>query len=321
MSGLSPSRSTWQVEEVRPDLAVADVENILSSYNRQWHVANNKRSQSQVSIGSREFADVLLTEMHMAEIRGVRDESTLDVGDGAYVGVTHTFAGEVIVDSERQRLDESNVQIWSSRKPISFVAENRVGFVNVLLPEKCLHDRVPGFSGGYAVIGTDCPAGQLMASHMMAVSNAAKSHGDLDARCIAGAMADVIANLIRCSNLRVQPDRRLVQFAEIKVFIADNLKHPELSPKLIAQEFGFSLRSLHHLFSEQGESVMRYVKDQRLEGAARDLLDPVLSNLSVTEIGFKWAFSDSAHFSNAFKAKFGRSPSSYRKESLTLPTT
>lgn len=317
---MSPSRSKWQVEEVRPDLPVADVENILSSYNRQWHVANNNQAQSHVSIGSREFADVLLTEMHMAEIRGVRDESTLDVGDAAYVGVTHAFDGDVDVDSERQRLDESNVQIWSSRSPISFIATRPVGFLNVLLPETCLHDRVPGFSGGYAVIGTDCPAGQLMASHLKAVSSAAKSHGDLDDRCVAGAMADVIANLIRCSNLCVQPDLRYARLAEIKRFIADNLKRAELSPRVIAQEFGFSVRSLHKLFSEHGGSVMRYVKEQRLEGSAKDLRDPVLCSLSVTEIAFKWAFSDSAHFSNAFKAKYGRSPSSYRKERLNLPT-
>ena len=65
---------------------------------------------------------------------------------------------------------------------------------------------------------------------------------------------------------------------------------------------------------------MRYVKEQRLEGSARDLCDPLLHSLSVTEIGFKWAFSDSAHFSNAFKTRFGRNPSSYRKERLNLPT-
>ena len=314
MSGIHASRSRWHVEQVRPDLPVADVENVLSRYNRQWHLGNSDTSRTGISIGSRQFCDLLLTEMHMAEIRGVRDESVLDSQDNAYVGVTHVTSGRVTVDSENRRLTDSNVQIWTSRKPISFVTREPAGFLNVLLPEKILHDRVPGFSGTYAVVGTDCPAGQLTASHMRAISRAAKGHGRLDGRCIAGATADIVANLIRSADLNVLPCARQVRLAEVKAYIRDNLKRSDLRPGLIAREFGMSLRSLHNLFSEHDLTVMQYIKGKRLEKAAEDLRDPALGRCSVTDVGIKWAFSDSAHFSNAFKARFGESPSGYRKK-------
>ena len=313
MSDMRVSNSSWKVEQVQPELPVSDVENILSRYNRQWHVGNSKTSRSRISIGSRQFRELLLTEMHMAEFRGVRDERVLDSSDNAYVGVTHVVSGDVIVDSEQQCLNESNVQIWTSRRPISFVAGERVSFLNVLLPEQCLQDRVPGFSGTYAVVGTNCPAGQLMASHLRSISHAAKCHGKLDDRCIAGATADIVANLVRSSNLQVRPDGRRARLAEVKAFVRDNLKRSDLRPDLIAGNFGMSLRSLHNLFCGQDLTVMQYVKRKRLQAAAEDLTDPALDCLSVTEIGIEWAFSDSAHFSNAFKACYGESPSNYRK--------
>ena len=311
-------RSKWHVEEVQSSTGVAELENILSSYNRQWHVSGDTKSRNQISIGSRQLQDVLLTEMHMSEFRGVRDESTLDIAEEAYVGVTHVISGDLLVDSEQQCLNKSNVQIWSSRTPISFIATGPVSFLNFMVPEKTLHDRVPGFSGGYEVLGTDCAAGRLMASHMTAVLNAAKSHDRVDDRCVAGASVDVIANLIRCSNLYDRPYGPDYRLEEVKRFINENIKRCELCPSFIAQEFSMSLRALHNLFSEQNASVMRYVKEQRLMGAARDLEDPALSRVNVTEIGFKWAFSDSAHFSNAFKTRFGRSPSSYRLQLLDV---
>ncbi len=320
MSGIHASHSRWQVEQVRPELPVADVENVLSRYNRQWHLGNGDTSRSRISIGSRQFSDLLLTEMHMAEIRGVRDESVLDSQDNAYVGVTHVTSGRVVVDSKNRRLTSSNVQIWTSREPVSFVATERVGFLNVLLPEKCLRDRLPGFSGTYAVVGTDCPAGQLTASHMRAISRAAKCHGRLDGRCVAGATADIVANLIRSADLNVQPSARQARLTEVKEYVRENIKRSDLRPGLIAGEFGMSLRSLHNLFSEHDLTVMQYIKGKRLERAAEDLRDPALGQLSVTEVGVKWAFSDSAHFSNAFKARYGESPSGYRKQRLTLVT-
>ena len=313
MSDIRVTNSSWKVEQVQPELPVSDVENILSRYNRQWHVGNREMSRSRISIGSRQFRELLLTEMHMAEIRGVRDERVLDSSDNAYVGVTHVVSGDVFVDSEQQCLNESNVQIWTSRRPISFVAGERVSFLNVLLPEQCLQDRVHGFVGTYAVVGTNCPAGELMASHLRSIARAAKCHGRLDDRCIAGATADIVANLVRSSNLQVRPDGRRARLAEVQEFVRDNLKRSDLRPGLIAREFGMSLRSLHNLFSGQDQTVMQYVKRKRLESAAEDLSDPALDCLSVTEIGIEWAFSDSAHFSNAFKACYGESPSNYRQ--------
>jgi len=49
-----------------------------------------------------------------------------------------------------------------------------------------------------------------------------------------------------------------------------------------------------------------------LDAARRDLCDPGLAASSVSRIAFSWGFNDAAHFSRAFRARFGCSPRELR---------
>jgi AraC family transcriptional regulator, exoenzyme S synthesis regulatory protein ExsA len=59
-----------------------------------------------------------------------------------------------------------------------------------------------------------------------------------------------------------------------------------------------------------GTSPGRWLLDQRLECSARLLTS---TSMNVTEIVFECGFEQPSHFSRAFKAKFGRTPSEYRQ--------
>ncbi|MEG6654285.1 helix-turn-helix domain-containing protein, partial [Pseudomonas aeruginosa] len=91
---------------------------------------------------------------------------------------------------------------------------------------------------------------------------------------------------------------------------------PRLSPDMLAGRLRISVRQLYRLFEEQGDSVCRYILRQRLSRSAADLGNPRLRGESITSIAFKWGFSDSAHFSRAFKKQFEVSPKDYRAGAL-----
>jgi len=95
-------------------------------------------------------------------------------------------------------------------------------------------------------------------------------------------------------------------------FIERNLTDPELDVGRIAVELGYAKRTLHKLFSAEGETLSRIIWQRRLEHCRRELLDPAQAKRSITEIAFTWGFNDSQHFSRSFKARFGRSPRDYR---------
>lgn len=90
------------------------------------------------------------------------------------------------------------------------------------------------------------------------------------------------------------------------------LPDPTLCPGKAAAAHGISIRHLHRLFKQAGTSFGDYVRARRLERCRRDLADPRLHAIPVTEIAYAWGFSDSSHFSRSFRAAFGLTARQFR---------
>lgn len=104
----------------------------------------------------------------------------------------------------------------------------------------------------------------------------------------------------------------------VQKVIDESLTQPGLNPQGLAQRLNISVRHLYRLFEEQGDSVCRYIQRARLQRSADDLANPILRGESITTIAYKWGFTDSAHFSRAFKKHFERSPKDYRASALSV---
>ena len=98
----------------------------------------------------------------------------------------------------------------------------------------------------------------------------------------------------------------------IQAFIHQRLGDPGLCPGTIAAAHQISLRYLYKIFHEQGVTVAAWIRQQRLEHCHRDLADPYLAPLPVYAIATRWGFTNSAHFSRAFRAAYGVAPKEYR---------
>jgi AraC-like DNA-binding protein len=98
----------------------------------------------------------------------------------------------------------------------------------------------------------------------------------------------------------------------IETLLAD----PELGLERVAAEDGISPRSLQKLFASANQSFSTYLRSRRLERCRLDLSSPICASLSISEICFRWGFNGSAHFSRAFKERYGVSPREYRKTHL-----
>ncbi|WP_237687548.1 helix-turn-helix domain-containing protein [Arthrobacter jiangjiafuii] len=101
----------------------------------------------------------------------------------------------------------------------------------------------------------------------------------------------------------------------IKHFIEGQLANPELSPGYIASAHYISTRSLHKLFEDSGTTAAAWIRERRLDGARRDLADPLQADLPVATVGARWGLPDPAHFSRAFRTAYGCPPSVYRTRS------
>lgn len=102
----------------------------------------------------------------------------------------------------------------------------------------------------------------------------------------------------------------------IRRHIRDNLRDPQLSPKVIAAGVNLSVRHLYELYSGEGETLMKGIWNERLAHCREDLAAVTHHRRTIAEIAQSWGFSDAAHFSRAFHERFGESPSNYRRAAL-----
>jgi AraC-like DNA-binding protein len=96
-------------------------------------------------------------------------------------------------------------------------------------------------------------------------------------------------------------------------FIETRLGDADLSAEQVAQAQGVSRRRLDQVLRRAlGRSVTAHIWSRRLEQAAADLTDPRYQSRAVSQIAFANGFEDAAHFSRAFKGRFGRTPRDWR---------
>jgi transcriptional regulator GlxA family with amidase domain len=89
---------------------------------------------------------------------------------------------------------------------------------------------------------------------------------------------------------------------------------------MLARRHSISLRSLQMHFAEHGTSPAKWIRDERLQRIRADLTDPRLAHLTVAMIGERWGLVDASQVSRLFRAKYGVSPSQYRKNPAAART-
>tara|TARA_B100000768_G_C11272963_1_gene374369 strand:+ start:1218 stop:2201 length:984 start_codon:yes stop_codon:yes gene_type:complete len=106
---------------------------------------------------------------------------------------------------------------------------------------------------------------------------------------------------------------KAAHFHSICQSIETMLSDPELNLKFVATENGVSTRYLQKLFTSSDTSFSHYLRSRRLERCKADLINPIHTGLSISEICFRWGFNGSAHFSRVFRNKYGVCPREFRR--------
>ncbi len=163
-------------------------------------------------------------------------------------------------------------------------------------------------------------SGQRGAGHLMIgmIRTLAADIGTLapeSAAAVAESVSQIlIAGLSALPAARQPPVSQLAAFhrERIKACIASRLRDPSLSGAGVAAQLRLSPSTLHRAWAGQTCSIAEWIWMQRLDAARRDLCNPAHRARSVSEIAFSWGFNDAAHFSRAFRVRFGCSPRELR---------
>jgi len=105
-------------------------------------------------------------------------------------------------------------------------------------------------------------------------------------------------------------------------FIENGLADPQLTATRVADAQGVSRRRLDQIMvAATGLPLSSRIWARRLEQAASDLRDPRYGSKTVTQIAFAAGFEDVAHFTRAFKRRYGVPPREWRKAGLSAEST
>jgi AraC-like DNA-binding protein len=125
---------------------------------------------------------------------------------------------------------------------------------------------------------------------------------------IGAAYADLPQALADRSSLGTAHRIRIINYIEA------HLSDPDLTPTRIAGACKMTARYLHHLFSDQEDTVARYILRRRLEACSHALQSTAQRGRTVTAIAFDYGFNSPTHFGRVFRAKFNVTPREYRRD-------
>lgn len=86
-----------------------------------------------------------------------------------------------------------------------------------------------------------------------------------------------------------------------------------LNIERIAGMLGVSTRFLQAAFAEEQQTPLEYLRNVRLNAAARRLSPGSRDSGSITDIALDCGFGTSAHFATEFRRRFGMTPSEFRR--------
>ena len=156
-------------------------------------------------------------------------------------------------------------------------------------------------------------SGQRGAGHLM-IGMIRTLAADIDtlapesAHAVAESVTQIlIAGLSGLPAARQAPVSQLAAYhrQQTKAAAMARLRDPALSVASLAAQLRLSPSTLHRAWAGEPCSIADWIWARRLDAARRDLCDPALRARSISEIAFGWGFSDAAHFSRAFRSRFG----------------
>jgi AraC-like DNA-binding protein len=173
----------------------------------------------------------------------------------------------------------------------------------------------PRLEGIVPGIAPRTPLGRVLAGTLASTSTCAAALGASDWPPVLRSVVELAAATFQSDAEQrevARPAARAYLRGRALGYIDEHLADPALSPPTIAAALGTSLRYLHLLFEGTDQTVAATILARRLDRCRAELSDPRSLDRSVSEIGFAWGFNDAAHFSRAFKARFGLSPRDLR---------
>lgn len=210
-------------------------------------------------------------------------------------------------DGRSARLETGDLALVTRDRP--FALRLRGAAQVLLLPGKLLRAR---HAAADALTATLLPSRQPLVRllSVMLDSHCAMPVGSLPpqaAALAAQALVDMLAACLATPGGGPSQRSRLARFhvQRIREFALSQLHDPELSVATMAKSLSISTAHIHRVFAAEEQTLSTWLWETRLKLCHDALRDNGHAGLSISQIAFRYGFSNAAHFSRTYRSNFG----------------
>lgn len=260
--------------------------------------------------------DVMLTKLDAGRHRVIRDSHRLRDSEAAYLKIVAPWSGHAEVQQHGSKACVSNGSwaIYDTSQPYVVANPLHTEHLIMMVPKQSIAERglrlenlmgrSVGGSAGIARIAL-----QTMRSTYQELDNMAAPL----ARRAGELLVDMVhLSLQALGGQATAVTQKQALYDRICEHVACHVRDPGLSVDQVAEALNCSRRHLHNAFAGRDQSLGGFIQQSRLELCMRELHSAALAHRTITEIAMGCGFGNSAHFSRAFKAYAGMSPSEFR---------
>ena len=185
----------------------------------------------------------------------------------------------------------------------------------LIAPRSALDPQAASLDFHGRVVSEETASGRMLGAHLRTVWETIETITTTDAALASKAIAALLSGAILAHSEPAAADPRPVEktlLVEGQRFVDQRLDDPELSPEAVRQHLGVSRSLLYKVFEARG-GVSAFIQARRLDQAFDVILQDRAEQHTLAEIGYRHGFRSDAHFSRAFRARFGVTPGRLRK--------
>ncbi|WP_321845134.1 AraC-like ligand-binding domain-containing protein [Paraburkholderia bannensis] len=238
------------------------------------------------------------------------------------VSLQESGRGEVHQDGRRVLLEPGDLAIYDTTRAYALAFEGPFRQFVLSIPRDLLRVRV---QNAQSLVATPLRAGAGFASLFLDLIHSVARNMDAMTPEIRESVSSNVLDLL-ATGLSTVPAPlptgsalKTYHLNRIKTYIREHLANPELNIAQISEALGMSVSSLYRSFEENETSLSQWIWEQRLQACRSALLDETCKTTSIKQIAMGWGFSDPAHFSRAFRRRFGETALALRGRSTQKP--
>ncbi|HEX6239684.1 MAG TPA: helix-turn-helix transcriptional regulator [Polyangiales bacterium] len=226
-------------------------------------------------------------------------------------------SAELLHEGGCTRLEAGQFVAFRGAQTLQFRHAQSIDLLAIFLPTRALERWLPEWQTAELVsVANHQAEGRLSFDIARDLLESGRKLHDLEAvEMIGETVTRLLARSLSLSSLAdatAPSDLAEAYRRKVRHFCRTHLGSPALCVDTVARGTGLSRAALHRLFQQQPHTLMEWVQRERLEACRRLLSAHGEARRSLTEIALSLGFKTPAHFSAAFRRRYGLAPRDYR---------